>query len=43
MIDWLLKVSGKNTSQNIEKSELEDLRKEVAKLKKRVPKLLIKF
>lgn len=35
MIDWLLKISGKNNSQNMEKSELLELRKEVAKLKKK--------
>ena len=36
MIDWLLKISGKNNSQNVEKSELLELRKEVAKLKRKV-------
>jgi hypothetical protein len=36
MIDWLLKISGKNNSQNMEKSELLELRKEVAKLKRKV-------
>jgi hypothetical protein len=37
MIDWLLKVSGKNNNQNnMEKAELDNLRKEVTKLKKKV-------
>ena len=36
MIDWLLKIQGKNNSQNMEKSELLELRKEVAKLKRKV-------
>ena len=36
MIDWLLKISGKNNSQNMEKSELLELRKEVSKLKRKV-------
>jgi hypothetical protein len=36
MIDWLLKVSGKNNNQNnMEKAELENLRKEVARLRKK--------
>jgi hypothetical protein len=30
------KISGKNNSQNVEKSELLELRKEVAKLKRKV-------
>lgn len=36
MIDWLLKISGKNSDQNMEKAELLELRREVSKLKKRV-------
>lgn len=36
MIDWLLKISGKSNDQNMERAELIELRKEVAKLKKRV-------
>ena len=36
MIDWMLKISGKNNSQNMEKTELLELRKEAAKLKKKV-------
>jgi hypothetical protein len=37
MIDWLLKIAGKNnTANNMEKDELVTLRKEVAKLKKKV-------
>ena len=44
MIDWLLKIQGKNNSQNMEKSELLELRKEVAKLKRKVSKnILIHF
>ena len=39
MIDWLLKISGKNNSHNMEKSELLELRKEVAKLRKKVKTL----
>lgn len=38
MIDWLLKLSGKNNSQNMEKSELLELRKEVTKLRKKYQK-----
>jgi cAMP-dependent protein kinase regulator len=34
MIEWLQKISGKNNTQNVEKSELIELRKEVAKLTK---------
>jgi hypothetical protein len=36
MIDWLLKVSGKNNNQNnMERAELENLRRESTKLKKK--------
>lgn len=38
MIDWLLKIQGKNNNQNMEKSELIELRKEVAKLSKKYKK-----
>ncbi len=38
MIDWLLKMSGKNNSQNLEKSEITELRKEVYKLRKKFKK-----
>jgi hypothetical protein len=36
MIDFLLKVSGKNNNKNMERAELENLRKEAAKLKKKI-------
>lgn len=36
MIDFLGKFSGNNNSFNMEKEELQNLRKEVAKLKNRV-------
>jgi hypothetical protein len=36
MIDWLMKLSGKSQSGNVEKEELSNLRKEVTKLKKKV-------
>lgn len=36
MIDFLAKVSGRNNFHNMEKEELNNLRKEVAKLKKKV-------
>lgn len=36
MIDFLGKFSGKNNNQNSEREELKNLRKEVAKLKKKV-------
>lgn len=35
MIDWLQKISGNNTHNNMEKNELLELRKEVIKLRKR--------
>ena len=34
MIEWLKKFSGINTAGNMEKEELKNLRKEMAKLKK---------
>ena len=40
MINWLEKISGSNKSLNIEKEELNELRKEVAKLNKIVNKHL---
>lgn len=36
MIDFLGKFSGKNNNENMEREELKNLRKEVAKLKKKV-------
>jgi hypothetical protein len=36
MIDYLGKFSGKNNNENMEKEELNNLRKEVSKLKKKV-------
>jgi hypothetical protein len=36
MIDFLSKFTGKNNSQNAEKEELNNLRKEVSRLKKKV-------
>jgi hypothetical protein len=36
MIDFLSKFSGKNNNENMEKEELNNLRKEVARLKKKV-------
>jgi len=36
MIDFLAKFSGKNNNHNMEKEELKNLRKEVARLKKKV-------
>ena len=36
MIDWFSKISGKQSGNNMEKEELINLRKEVAKLKKKV-------
>lgn len=36
MIDFLAKISGRNNRHNMEKEELTTLRKEVAKLKKKV-------
>jgi cAMP-dependent protein kinase regulator len=33
MIDWLSKIQGRNNNQNMEKSELANLRKEVSRLK----------
>lgn len=33
MIEWLLKLSGRHNSKNMEKTELLELRKEVKKLK----------
>ena len=40
MINWLEKISGRNKSLNIEKEELNELRKEVEKLNKIVNKYL---
>ena len=39
MIDFLAKFSGKNNHQNAEREELKNLRKEVARLKKKVKSL----
>jgi hypothetical protein len=36
MIDFLAKISGRNNSHNMEREELNNLRKEVGKLKKKV-------
>lgn len=36
MIDFLAKITGRNNSHNMEREELNNLRKEVAKLKKKV-------
>ena len=36
MIQWLQKLSGKNNSNNMEKEELQNLRKEMARYKKKV-------
>ena len=41
MIDWLAKISGRNNSQNAEKEELKNLRKEITKLKKMVSKIIL--
>jgi hypothetical protein len=39
MIDFLAKVSGRNNFHNMEREELNNLRKEVTKLKKKVIEL----
>ena len=39
MIDFLSKFTGKNNNQNMEKEELNNLRKEVSRLKKKYDKL----
>jgi len=41
MIQWLQKLSGKNNSNNMEKEELINLRKEMAKHKKKVKYIII--
>jgi hypothetical protein len=35
MLDWLYKLSGRNFYKNLERDELESLRKEVARMKKK--------
>jgi hypothetical protein len=42
LVDFLSKFSGKNNNQNMEREELENLRKEVARLRKKVKKKRIK-
>jgi hypothetical protein len=36
MIDFLAKISGRNNSHNAEREELNNLRKQVSRLKKKV-------
>lgn len=43
IFDYLSKLSGKNISQNMEREELNNLRKQVKVLKKKVNKKIIKF
>ena len=41
MIDFLAKISGRNNFHNMEREELNNLRREVGKLKKKVKLILL--
>ena len=43
MLNWLQRISGRNNSLNMEKEELNELRKEVAKLNKKVKQNIYKI